>query len=168
MRTLIPFIGVLFLAASSVKNVNLQTEIPSAEKEHDGKARVLEWMAGQSSIPAERLEQIYDEVHRYGHPELLIAIAKVESGFDPDAVSNAGAAGIMQVMAHVWKDELRRAGVIEHEDDLFDIPKCIAAGAYILDKYLHLEEGNLGKALKRYVGSSETSYHKRVIKTLDG
>lgn len=165
MRKLIPIIGVLFLTVSGAGETNIGAELPASVNAEE-KARVIGWMARNSSMPLERLEEIYTEINKYGFPELLIAIAKVESSFDPRAVSHEGAAGLMQVMARIWKDELKKAGIIANEDDLFEVSKCVAASVYILEKYLRLEGGNLGNALNRYVGHSKTGYREKVVEAL--
>lgn len=167
MRILILFIGVSFLIAISAKEITIEPGIVVTITEQDNKMRVIDWMGRESRMQVEKLKRIYEEAHKHAFPELLIAIAKVESNFDPDAVSYAGATGLMQVMSHVWAEELKQAGVIASEDDLFDISRCMAASAYILKRYLSWEEGNLKNALKRYVGvRSDTDYHNKVLETL--
>ncbi|MGC8851973.1 MAG: lytic transglycosylase domain-containing protein [Hydrogenobacter sp.] len=67
--------------------------------------------------------------------KLLVAIAYVESGLRHDALNrNSNGTydiGIMQVnSSNIPK--LKRAGIIEKEEDLWDVCKNIRAGAYIL------------------------------------
>lgn len=74
---------------------------------------------------------------RYGvHPWLLAAIAKVESGFDPNAVNATHAArtgsvdlGLMQINSS-WLPVLARHGITRQA--LFDPCTSIAVGAWIL------------------------------------
>lgn len=60
-------------------------------------------------------------------PNLVLSVMAVESGFNPDAVSSAGAEGLMQVMP-LWKKAL---GV----EELRDPEVSIRAGVQILSKY---------------------------------
>jgi soluble lytic murein transglycosylase-like protein len=77
-------------------------------------------------------------------PELIRAMTRVESDFDPLAVSHKGARGLMQVMPATAK----RFGVTA--DQLFDPAANIAAGtaylAWLLDRF----NGNLDLALAAY------------------
>ncbi|MCU7727120.1 transglycosylase SLT domain-containing protein [Actinoplanes sp. KI2] len=62
---------------------------------------------------------------KYGvSPKLLAAVAKVESGYHPDAVSKAGARGLMQLMPSTAKG----LGV----DNAFDPEQAIFGGAKLL------------------------------------
>jgi soluble lytic murein transglycosylase-like protein len=62
---------------------------------------------------------------KYGvSPKLLAAVAKVESGYNPHAVSNAGARGLMQLMPSTAK------GLGVH--DSFDPQQAIDGGAKLL------------------------------------
>ncbi|HBI27004.1 MAG TPA: transglycosylase, partial [Peptococcaceae bacterium] len=53
----------------------------------------------QASYPWPYKQEMVEVGASYGvDPFLLAAVAKVESGFNPDARSDAGAVGLMQVM----------------------------------------------------------------------
>lgn len=69
------------------------------------------------------------------NPLLLWGIAKVESNFNPFAVNrNKNGSvdyGLMQINS-IWISELKKAGVIKSEKDLFDPCVSIYAGAWIL------------------------------------
>jgi hypothetical protein len=80
------------------------------------------------------------EHHR--DPDLVLAIIAVESHFDPNVVSYAGAIGLMQIMP-IWKKEL----VIDR--DLRDIDTSIKYGLDIL-AYYEKTFGGLEMALTAY------------------
>ena len=80
--------------------------------------------------------------NRYGvSPKLLAAVAKVESGYDPRAVSKAGAQGLMQLMPSTAKG----LGV----RDSFDPEQAINGGAKLLARNLR-EFKSLPLALAAY------------------
>ena len=72
----------------------------------------------------------------------LKAVAKAESGFDPDAVSGCGAQGIMQLMPFTSESY----GVT----DPFDAKQNIYAGAQLLSELLDNYNGNATLALAAY------------------
>jgi hypothetical protein len=79
---------------------------------------------------------------KYGvSPRLLAAVAKVESGYDPHAVSGVGARGLMQLMPSTAKG----LGV----DDAFDPEQAILGGAKLLAHNLR-EFKSLPLALAAY------------------
>ena len=75
-------------------------------------------------------------------PGLIKAVALVESGFDPHAVSAKGAGGLMQLMPGT----ARQYGV----DDVFDPLQNLRAGATHLRHLLDEFDGNLTLALAAY------------------
>jgi peptidoglycan DL-endopeptidase CwlO len=80
--------------------------------------------------------------NRYGvSPKLLAAVAKVESGYDPRAVSKVGAQGLMQLMPST----ARGLGV----KDSFDPEQAINGGAKLLSRNLR-EFKSLPLALAAY------------------
>ncbi|HEX7154484.1 MAG TPA: lytic transglycosylase domain-containing protein [Thermoanaerobaculia bacterium] len=78
-------------------------------------------------------------------PELVAAVARVESDFDPSTLSHKGARGIMQVMPETGK----RFG-IRHPDELFDPAQNIAAGTAYLAWLMSRYDGNLDLVLAAY------------------
>ena len=113
---------------------------------------------------------IKDKADKYNLDEILIkAVIKAESGFNPNAVSKAGASGLMQLMPGT----ARGLGV----EDIFDVEQNIEGGAKYLrgmldrfdgDKSLALAAYNAGpNAVKRYGGippyQETQNYVKRVL-----
>ncbi|MGM0857757.1 MAG: transglycosylase SLT domain-containing protein [Pseudomonadota bacterium] len=119
-------------------------------------------LAGFIPAPAERRElltNIYQEARLAGlPPALVLALIHVESAFDADAVSSAGAVGLMQIMPF-WVEELGLP-----MDDLSRPPRNLRYGCTILAHYLAVENGDFTRALARYNGSlGETWYPERVL-----
>jgi soluble lytic murein transglycosylase len=83
-------------------------------------------------------------------PLLVTALIRVESGFDPFAVSRAGALGLMQVMPATGEWLSRRAGEpLPGPRHLFDFERNLALGCAYLAMLLK-EMGNLERALVAY------------------
>ena len=84
-----------------------------------------------------------DASNKYSIPnKLLKAVAKVESNYNPNAVSSSGASGIMQLMP----DTARGLGVT----DVFDVEQNIHGGAKYLSQLYKKYEGNLELTLAGY------------------
>lgn len=93
---------------------------------------------------SEDLEGIFQEAaDTYGiSANLLKAVAKAESDFDPNCTSSAGAMGIMQLMPETAKS----LGVT----DAYDVYQNIMAGAKYLSENLDIFNGNTSLALAAY------------------
>lgn len=100
--------------------------------------------AGRARLPATKYDPYIERVARENglEPALIKAVALVESGFNPRAVSRKGARGIMQFMP----DTARRYGVT----DLHDPYQSLRAGAEHLRDLLDEFDGNLTLALAAY------------------
>jgi len=101
---------------------------------------------------------------KYGVPSALsTAVAKVESTFDPNAMSPMGAAGVMQVVWRIHNGLLRANGIIgtPGPNPLSDPEQAIAAGCLLLSRYIRAT-GSIQKALDRYLGASSAGYRRRV------
>lgn len=113
--------------------------------------------------PARRTELLYRAYHEARlaglPPELVLAVIQVESAFQAEAVSSAGAVGLMQIMPF-WIRELGLPA-----DDLKDPWRNLRYGCTILAHYLAVERGDLTRALARYNGSlGQTGYPERVMR----
>lgn len=95
------------------------------------------------------MSKIYDTVEKYSKkydvdPNLVLAIIKQESNFDPNASSYAGAKGLMQLM-----DFNSEAYGIT---DPYDIDQNIEGGVRHIKSYLDMFDGNVEMALMAYNG----------------
>lgn len=84
--------------------------------------------------------------HYQVDPDLLAAIITVESSGNPDAVSHAGAVGLMQVMPY-HPSRFRTRPPASH---LYDPDNNIAWGGRILREELDWAGGDIYKALMAY------------------
>ena len=104
------------------------------------------------------LKSVHYEASRAGlHPQLVLGLIQVESGFKKYAVSSAGARGYMQVMPF-WLKLIGARG-----DNLFDMRKNIRYGCTVLRHYVDLEKGDLYRALGRYNGSLGRPQYPRAV-----
>lgn len=94
-------------------------------------------------------------------PQLVLALIQVESKFDPYAVSNAGAVGLMQIMPF-WLKLIGRA-----DDSLVHAKTNLRMGCTILKYYLDKSHGDIREALQRYNGATVgIDYSDSVLKAL--
>jgi hypothetical protein len=77
-------------------------------------------------------------------PQLVLAVTRVESDFDPHTISNKGALGLMQVMPSTGA----RFGVAQHE--LIEPHRNAAAGTAYLAWLLNRYRGDLDLTLAAY------------------
>jgi len=90
-------------------------------------------------------------------PELIRAVIKVESGFNPFAVSEKGAMGLMQLMPGTAK-EMRVAAPFEAEEN-------IMGGSRYLRKLLNLFDGDVRLGLAAYnAGPNRVKENGRIPK----
>lgn len=81
--------------------------------------------------------------------ELVFAIIKVESNFQSDAKSHAGAIGLMQMIPSTFEWLASRRGEIAHPAMLYDPEVNIKYGTYYL-QYLYLKFGTWERVLIAY------------------
>jgi len=136
---------------------------------------------GRTNLPADRVSSVartlYEEARFYGIDyRLALAIMAVESNFRNDAVSSAGAHGIMQIMPILAASVAGKAGIPYREaTDLFDPENNVRFALYYLS-WLSTNFKNLNEILLAYnvghnrarrllskTGDADTRYTRRVI-----
>jgi len=96
-------------------------------------------------------EEVLAEARARGlDPWLLYAVMRVESAFDPGAVSPTGAQGLFQFTAATWREV--RGWIGRPEADPKDPKAAIAAGAAYLAWLLRYFDGDLRLAVVAYNG----------------
>lgn len=101
--------------------------------------------------PTPYYDQIVSEAEETGlDPLLVLSIAKVESGFNSDAVSPAGAVGIMQLMPDTAQWLANRLGEAYLADELADVDYNIHLGTEYLRFLLDYWGGDINKAVASY------------------
>lgn len=75
-------------------------------------------------------------------PDLLHAVIRVESAYNPSAISSAGAVGLMQLMP----DTAKRYGVVDRSDPV----QNVEGGAHYLKDLLAMFNSNLTLAIAAY------------------
>lgn len=97
---------------------------------------------------------------KYGIDEALIhSIIKNESGYNPYAVSSAGAMGLMQLMP----ENCKSAGLTNP----YDVEQNINAGTKLLKTYLNMFDGNTQMALMAYNAGEGTMARRGVTSVND-
>lgn len=118
----------------------------------------------QSAVPAGRVQYFEDLIREVAlqldhDADLLRAIVHVESRFNPDAVSPAGAIGLMQLMPAT----ARQLGVEQPLTSLRDPRVNLRAGARLLRGLLDSFPGRLDLALAAYnAGEGAVRRHRGV------
>lgn len=107
------------------------------------------WIASTHPMKYSQYVEVYAEENNID-PYLVYAVIKTESGFDPEAVSNVGARGLMQIMEDTFDWIKYRLGDEETVySDMFNPKDNIRYGCYLLG-YLYDEFGNIDATMAAY------------------
>lgn len=123
-------------------------------------ASLYDSLKGTSSASMDEILSTVDKYSaKYGvDKNLVLAIIKHESNFDPNVVSSAGAKGLMQLM-----DFNSEAYGLTNP---FDIDQNINAGVQHIKSYLDLYDGNVELGLMAYNAGPGT-VSRRGVKSID-
>ncbi|CAI6077854.1 lytic transglycosylase domain-containing protein [Cohnella sp. JJ-181] len=111
-----------------------------------------EWL-GKMVYPIQYQEEIQSNADRYAiDPRLIAAVIRVESNFEPDAVSPKGAIGIMQIMPDTaeWILKQEDFGSITTKQAGERADAGIRLGAWYLNELLRQFDGDMVKSLAAY------------------
>ncbi len=116
---------------------------------YGGKSMLLQYFyPRQYEEYVEKYAEEY-EIDKY----LIYAVIQTESRFDPDAISDAGAVGLMQLMEETAKECNEKAEFgYNIPQDLTDPEKNIRLGCYYLSRLLNVFGDNKELALSAYNG----------------
>jgi hypothetical protein len=133
---------------------------------------VSEYFANKYSLDRQKMDEYISNAVVVGKevkidPILLMAIMSIESNFNPNLRSSAGAEGLMQVMTAIHLDKYLPYGGASQAAR----PEVnIRIGAYIL-KYFIAQTGSLENGLRSYVGAGASGedggYIDKVLKERD-
>nr|WP_288090999.1 transglycosylase SLT domain-containing protein [Thauera sp.] len=117
-------------------------------------ARVRDWISDTYRVSDEVLETALmaaeESAQEHGFdPLLIVAIMAVESSFNPRAVSNMGAQGLMQVIPRFHQDKI---GTKRGKYALFDPELNVRVGTQVLQEGLQ-RYGSMQRALQYYNGA---------------
>ena len=125
------------------------------------------WVYNNSiQISQQSANLIVKESMKANNSLLLLALIKVESEFNPSAISSKGAVGLTQIMFNIHGKELIKEKIIRGKRDLFNISQSIQAGNFILIAYLVRSNGNVSRALELYLGGKSVPYSHRILSNL--
>jgi hypothetical protein len=139
--------------------------VPRLDKEQ---TNLAQFIAQRYRVALDKTQFFVDIAYRAAReykmdPWLLLAVMAVESGFDPWAVSPAGAHGLMQVLTRVHADKFVPFGGIAAA---FDPIVNVKVGTQILREYIY-RYGSTEAALKSYVGAAlmddDAGYGSKVL-----
>ena len=131
-------------------------------------AAVAEWIAKRYRIALEPVSRLVLEAWSIGpraglEPTLILAVAAVESAFNPFAQGSGGAKGLMQVVAHAHLEKFEPLGGLRAA---FDPVSNLRVGALVLKESI-AEAGSVEGGLLAYMGAYSTSqqpgYPQRVL-----
>ena len=131
-------------------------------------AAVASWIAKRYKLAVEPVARLVLEAWSIGprvglEPALILAVAAVESAFNPFAQGSGGAKGLMQVVAHAHLDKFEPLGGLRAA---FDPVSNLRVGAQVLKEHV-TQEGSVEAGLMAYVNASgaaqQASYVQRVL-----
>jgi soluble lytic murein transglycosylase-like protein len=118
-------------------------------------------LANRSSADIKKIYSAVDSAaQKYGvDSNLILAIIKQESDFDPNSTSDSGAAGLMQIMP----ENFSSLGIT----DQYDVNQNIDGGTKLLKEYLDKYNGNPEMALMAYNAGPGTIQRRGVSSASD-
>lgn len=154
--------------ASVVKQpARIELQIKNASLSNEQLA-VSRWISRRYRVATDATHMLVSEAYKNAEkleldPLLILAVAAIESGFNPFAESAGGAQGLMQVMSKVHRDKFREHGGVRAA---LDPVANIRVGSAILNDYVK-QAGSVEAGLKRYVGAAafatDSGYGSRVL-----
>lgn len=149
--------GDLTLVAAEPDAVARATAVHPSELTQQ-QAALAKWISRRYNVALEPVGRLVQEAWAIGHkvgldPTLILAIAGIESRFNPFAQSAMGAQGLMQVMTRVHVDKYEPFGGTHAA---FDPIANLKVGVQVLRECI-ARAGGLEAGLRWYVGAANTA-----------
>ena len=131
-------------------------------------AAMAEWLAKRYRLAVEPVSRLVLEAWSIGprvglEPALILAVAAVESAFNPFAQGTGGAKGLMQVVAHAHLDKFEPFGGLRAA---FDPVSNLRVGAQVLKESI-VQAGSVEGGLLAYMtaagATEQPGYAQRVL-----
>jgi len=147
----------LTIAAAEPDAVERATAVDPKELTKQ-QAALAKWISRRYNVALEPIGRLVQEAWAIGHhvgldPTLILAIAAIESRFNPFAQSAMGAQGLMQVMTRVHGDKYEPFGGVHAA---FDPISNLKVGVQVLRECI-ARAGGLEAGLRWYVGAANTN-----------
>jgi hypothetical protein len=147
----------LTIAAAEPSAVERATAVNPKELTKQ-QAALAKWISRRYNVALEPIGRLVQEAWTIGHhvgldPTLILAIAAIESRFNPFAQSAMGAQGLMQVMTRVHIDKYEPFG---GSHAAFDPISNLKVGVQVLRECI-ARAGGLEDGLRWYVGAANLS-----------
>lgn len=158
MTKLVATIALLFLSLFTETLRAAEPTVPTMEKQ-----AAVQWVMEQSvvNLSVRAANQIVD--YAYWHatrleldPFMVLAVMRLESGYNAKAVSREGAKGLMQVLGRFHRKELGGRNI-------YDQVVNIEVGTNILGECMKASKGNMLKTFNCYSGGAGKKYLKTVV-----
>lgn len=163
-----PFAQAAAATPAALKQpTRIELEIRKASLSEEQMA-VSRWISRRYRVAGDATHMLVSEAYKNAQkleldPLLILAVAAIESGFNPFAESAVGAQGLMQVMSKVHREKFREHGGVHAA---LDPVTNIKVGSAILKDYVQ-RGGSVEAGLKRYVGAAafatDSGYGSRVL-----
>jgi len=102
-------------------------------------------------FPRKNIDIIRVYANKYVLPvDMVMSVINIESGFDSNAVSDAGAVGVMQIMQSTATDCARRMGLETEKIDLYDLEINLDIGCFYLSYLMGMFGDNVTNVLTAY------------------
>ena len=169
--------GICYIAVIVIGLIIAVSEGKSQAKETEPATVTTEAAVYEVPLDVDLLEHIQGLCADYVIPvELVLAMIEVESSYQADAVSKAGAKGLMQVIPEQHEDRMIKLNC----PDLFDPYQNVTVGMNYLAELIDKYDGNFHKALTAYhhgptgakdkffgQGTYQTEYSLKVLETAE-
>jgi hypothetical protein len=146
----------LTVAAAEPEAVERATAVNPTELTKQQQA-LAKWISRRYNVALEPIGRLVQEAWVIGHhagldPTLILAVAAIESRFNPFAQSTMGAQGLMQVMTQVHVDKYEAFG---GSHAAFDPISNLRVGVQVLRECI-ARAGGLEAGLRWYVGAANS------------